>query len=141
MQFKIKINTSENCNEIDVIENGLQNYNANASSINEVKPLNIIATGKDKQIYGGAIGRTWGECCELQQFWVDDLYRSNGVGTFILESFEKEAKNRACTLIYLDTFSFQAPLFYQKRGYKEVSRISGFTGGEAKIHMQKILSS
>jgi len=54
-----------------------------------------------------------------------------------MDSFEREAQNRNCKLIYLDTFTFQAPMLYAKRGYTEISRITGFSGGEEKVHMQK----
>ena len=43
------------------------------------------------------------------------------------------------TLVYLDTFSFQAPSFYQARGYAEVLRTEGFTGGVIKLTMHKWL--
>ena len=32
---------------------------------------------------------------------------------------EEEARGRACKYVFLDTFSFQAPEFYKKHGYKE----------------------
>lgn len=140
MQLQIQINAPANPDEIAVVDTGLQNFNNAASTIIDVKPLHIIATGKDAKVNGGAIGRTWGGCCELQQFWVDAGYRGKGAGTLIMDSFEKEAVDRGCKLVYLDTFTFQAPLFYEKRGYTEVLRITGFSGGEEKICMQKNIS-
>ena len=32
---------------------------------------------------------------------------------------EEEARGRRCKYVFLDTFSFQAPEFYKKHGYKE----------------------
>ena len=140
MQLKIQVNATANPDEIAAVEAGLQNFNNTSSTIIDVKPLKVIATEKNGEVAGGAIGRTWGECCELQQLWVDAGYRCKGAGTLLMDSFEKEAVNRKCKLIYLETFTFQGPMFYEKRGYVEVLRIAGFGGGEEKIYMQKNIS-
>ena len=137
MQLQILTNAHANSESIAKIETGLNDFNRSSSSIAEVEPLHSLATGMDGKVYGGAIGRTWGECCELQLIWVDEEYRGNGIGKLLMDSFENEAVNRGCKLIYLSTFTFQGPLFYEKRGYTEVLRIAGFSGGEEKIHMQK----
>lgn len=137
MQLRIQVNAPAKPDEISAVDTGLKNYNNSSSTIDNVKPLHVIATGDDGKVNGGAIGRTWGECCELQLFWVDAEFRGRGTGTLIMDSFEQEALERDCKLIYLDTFTFQAPIFYKERGYTEVSRITGFTGGEEKIYMQK----
>jgi len=136
-QLDIQIKTPATLDEIAVVETGLQNFNNTTSTIIEVRPLHVIATGKSGAVYGGAIGRTWGECCELLLLWVDDSHKGKGAGTLLMDSFELEAAKRSCHLVYLDTFSFQAPIFYEKRGYTEISRITGFSGGEEKLHMQK----
>jgi len=137
MPLDIKISSPASPEEITVVEKGLQKFNEANSTEGEVKPLHVIANKKNGGVSGGAIGRTWGKCCELQELWVDAELRGKGVGTSLMRSFELEAEKRGCNLIYLSTFSFQSPAFYKKRGYKEVSRISGFSGGEEKIHMQK----
>lgn len=56
-----------------------------------------------------------------------------------MDAFEQNARTRGCQLVYLDTFSFQAPNFYQARGYVEVLRTVGFTGGVIKLTMHKRL--
>ena len=51
---------------------------------------------------------------------------------------EQQAKQYGVTDIYLDTYSFQAPEFYAKLGFKEVGRYTGFpTEGVDKIFLQK----
>jgi len=137
MQLHIQIKSPATEEEIAVVDTGLQNFNNATSTIKDVKPLHIIATEKNGKVNGGAIGRTWGKCCELQSLWVDAEHRGKGSGTLLMDSFEREAEKRGCELVYLDTFSFQAPAFYEKRGYTEVLCITGFSGGEEKLHMQK----
>ena len=140
MQLKIQIHAPASSAELEFVGAGLQKYNNASSNIEDVKPLHVIANGEDGAVNGSGIGRTWGACCELQLLWVDTGCRKKGVGTKIMDAFELEASERGCNLVYLDTFTFQAPLFYKKRGYKEVSRVTGFTGGAEKIYMEKSIS-
>ena len=39
---------------------------------------------------------------------------------------QAEAVRRGCTLAYLDTFNFQAPVFYERLGYEQVHKIASF---------------
>lgn len=105
--------------------------------LSDVRPLHLISSDDTGSTIGGAVGRTWGQCCELQQLWVAAERRQQGIGSQLLESFEREAAARGCALIYLDTFSFQAPSFYALRGYVEVLRVTGYTGGVVKVTLQK----
>jgi hypothetical protein len=40
-----------------------------------VRPPCCIARNSEGSVIGGAVGRTWGDCCELQQLWVDQQQR------------------------------------------------------------------
>ena len=84
---------------------------------------------------GGAVGRTWGECCELQQLWVDSPHRKKGVGTLLVREFERGGAARGCRTFYLDTFSFQALDFYRSLGYAPGLEIAGFPDGIRKYVM------
>lgn len=43
-----------------------------------------------------------------------------------MKQAEATAKERGCKYSFLDTFSFQAPLFYKKHGYKEVFTLENY---------------
>lgn len=73
------------------------------------------------------------ESCELQQLRVRDDHRRRGVGTRLLRSFEDGARRRGCKLLYLDTFSFQAPNFYRKHGFRVGCELKGFPDGVSKF--------
>jgi N-acetylglutamate synthase-like GNAT family acetyltransferase len=92
------------------------------------------------EVVGGAIGRTWGECCELQQLWVSAEHRHRGVGGRLLQEFERRAQERGCRLVYLNTFKFQAPLFYKAHGYEVAFEVQGFTHGVVKYTMTRALA-
>lgn len=90
---------------------------------------------------GGAVERTWGECCELRQLWVADSQRRRGLGTRLVREFERSARDRGCRLLYLETFSFQAKPFYEKIGYQVAAEIKGFEDGIIKYLMTRDLRS
>ena len=134
MVTRISVHSPAPAEVLEIIDAGLDN-----PSFDDVEPLHAIATDDKGQVIGGAVGRTWGKCCELQKLWVAPEFRERYEGTQLMKAFEREAASRACELVYLDTFSFQAPEFYSKLGYHEAFRTSGFTAGVVKITMQKRL--
>jgi len=79
----------------------------------------------------------WGLCCELLQLWVQPELRLQGIGSRLMDAFEAEEQERGCQMVYLKTFSFQAPSFYLARGYEVALRTEGFTGGVVKFTLQK----
>jgi ribosomal protein S18 acetylase RimI-like enzyme len=119
---------------------GLDEYNFSVAPLTDVKELASFATDSSGHTVGGAIGRTWGRCCELLQLWVDPSHRSAGVGSRLLQEFEAHAARRGCDIYYLTTLSFQAPDFYRKLGYESLATISGYPNGITKHLMQKIVA-
>jgi len=113
-----------------VVDDGLGEANERAApSIKSVRRLACFARTPDGTVVGGAVGRTWGECCHLQQLWVDAAQRHAGLGTRVVRRFEEHAMARGCRTFYLDTFTFQAPAFYRKLGYEPALTIEGYGPG------------
>ena len=120
------------------VDTGLDEYNIAAAPLHEVAPLAVFVTDASGEVVGGAVGRTWGAGCELQQLWVKDELRKNGVGTRLLVDFEARARTRGCKVFYLTTLSFQAPDFYRWHGYAVLAQISGYPHGIVKYLMRKV---
>lgn len=68
----------------------------------------------------GLIGSTHGNWLSVKFLWVSEKLRGQKIGSLLLEQAEETARDRGCKFAFLDTFSFQAPSFYQKHGYREV---------------------
>lgn len=125
--------------DLAVVDAGLDRHNRGEPELRLVATLAVFARDDAGQIHAGAVGRTWGQCCELQQLWVAETLRSRGIGTELMNRFEAEARRRACTLVYLDTFSFQARPFYERRGFRVVLATQGFGKGIVKYTLHKQL--
>ncbi|HET9821600.1 MAG TPA: GNAT family N-acetyltransferase [Burkholderiaceae bacterium] len=124
---------------LDAVDAGLCRHNDDEPALAHVRRLCVFATADDGRVVGGAVGRSWGECCELQQLWVSEALRGQGLARRLVGDFEREARRRGCRLAYLDTFSFQAPALYEKLGYRAVLVTRGFTGGIEKYTLHKQL--
>ena len=123
-----------------VVDVGLEDSNARAAPMHDVRALSCFARTPAGAVIGGAIGRTWGKCCELRQLWVDPAQRRSGIGANLVRRFEHHAGTRGCVTFYLDTFSFMAPAFYRKLGYEPALEIAGFAPGIVKLIMLKSTS-
>lgn len=121
------------------VDQSLDAFNRSAGGIGGVRPLACFARSADGVLLGGAIARTWGQCCELQQLWVNEPHRRHGVGRRLVQLVEAEARRRGCTLLYLETFSFQAPEFYRRLGFEPACEFTGFPEGIVKYVMRKDL--
>lgn len=105
---------------------------------NEInKPIEIIVRNNNGEIIGGLYGRSiWGTL-EIKTFVVKTENRDEGIGRKLIIEAEKEAKNRNCRFISLDTFSFQAPEFYEKLGFKKIGTETDFPKGFEKYYYRK----
>ena len=124
-----------------VVDDGIGTFNDTTAPMHDVKPLSCFVRDAAGRVIGGAVGRRWGACTELQQLWVEEGQRHRGLGTGLMARFEALARARGCERIYLDTFSFQAPAFYQALGYGTLARIDGYTAGIVKYTLLKELAA
>lgn len=72
------------------------------------------------EIVAGTAGIIRGDWLLIQELWVKESMRGNGIGSEVLATAEQTAKEKGCSHVLLDTFEFQAPGFYKKKGYQEV---------------------
>jgi GNAT superfamily N-acetyltransferase len=140
MPFTFETLDDRAAGETAIIDAGLKASNRAAAPLNDVRPMTCIARGPSGGVVGGAMGRTWGECAELQQLWVAPEHRRNGIGTQLVKLFEDRARVRGCRTLYLTTFSFQAPALYRSLGYRPAAEVRGFPGGIVKYLMVRTLA-
>lgn len=122
---------------VAAIDAGLDAHNHAVAPLGDVRPLAATAALPSGDIVGGAIGRTWGGCCELLQLWVHPGHRGDGTATRLLAEFERRGAARGCRTFYLTTLSFQAPGFYRQRGYEVLAEMTGYPDGIVKYLMHK----
>jgi GNAT superfamily N-acetyltransferase len=113
-------------------------FNTAATGRGDHKPLAITVEERGK-VVGGLVGETYLDWFAIELIWISDEHRRRGFGKLLVEKAEAEARKRGARNSYLNTFSFQAPGFYKKLGYKEFGRLSGFPKGHSRHWMMKAL--
>lgn len=94
-----------------------------------------------EELVAGLSGWTWGEAAGIGMTWVAESQRGRGVGTLLLDAFEDEARSRGARRVFVTSFTFQAPGFYERHGYAEIFRWDGVpVAGQADVHLRKDLA-
>ena len=128
--------------DIRFLQDKLYEYNAEQTGADDGKWLCIFARDENGNIAAGLHGWTWAGSGKIETLWVRRELRGQGYGTGLLQAAEREAAARGCDRLFLDTFSFQAPLFYQKLGYEIIGTVEDFPSAPHKhYNLRKRLGS
>jgi GNAT superfamily N-acetyltransferase len=92
------------------------------------------------EIVGGIYGDAFVGCMEVDRFWIAEDYRGRGLGTKLMEMMQSEARKIGCTIMYLSTFGFQAPLFYEKLGFERFGSLELKDGAEKILYRKPLLA-
>ena len=105
----------------------------------EVRSLVVLAEN-DSGVVGGLFAETQLSWLRISIMAVSPEWRSRGVGAALLADAERQAVERGCRYAYVDTMEYQAPAFYQARGFKIVGEIPDWDSqGHRKFHLSKQL--
>jgi GNAT superfamily N-acetyltransferase len=104
-----------------------------------VKNVSFVLRNDDRKIVGGITGTIFWYHLHIDFLWVDQSLRGRGYGKELLERIEASARENHCRLILLDSFSFQAPYFYQKYGYQVVGIVEDHPKGYQQFYLEKRL--
>jgi ribosomal protein S18 acetylase RimI-like enzyme len=104
------------------------------------QPLDIALRDGDGRLVGGIMADTYWGWLDIDNLWLDEGYRRQGLGTKLLQTAEKEARRRGCRRAVLSTFSFQARDFYEKLGYQVAGQLDDYPPGQSFFWMVKELS-
>jgi len=116
----------------------------NESRIGPVKPELLAIVLRDPE--GGTVtGGLWGASV-VGWLYVDLLvvpegFRGQGLGSELLRKAETIARKRGCIGMWLHTATFQAPAFYEKRGFQAFGTVPDYPPGHATIFYLKRLDA
>jgi len=115
-------------------------FNAAASGYDDGESFTAVRRSASGTLEAGISGYTWGGCCYVAYLWVSETLRGKGIGTQLLESVERYARERGCRVAFVSTHSFQAPAFYERMGYEQIARIDDHPVGFASFFYRKRLT-
>ena len=119
----------------------LDRVNATATpGVAPARELTVRVLDAEGELAAGLSGWTWGVAAGIAMTWVREASRGDGLGRRLLAEFESEARSRGATHVFVTSFTFQAPGFYERHGYREIFRWDGVpTEGTADVHLRKEL--
>jgi GNAT superfamily N-acetyltransferase len=123
----------------EAIQQGINQFNQQQAGDYNFKKLCLSLRDAEQKIVGGLVGETYWECFYIELFWISEPYRKDGYGSTILQMAEDEARGRGVKQVFLNTFSFQAPDFYQKYGYRVFGELPNFPPGHKCVFLTKSL--
>jgi ribosomal protein S18 acetylase RimI-like enzyme len=105
----------------------------------QVRPLDLFLESNDK-IVAGLTSDTYWDWWEIDHLWVGEEHRRLGLGRRLMQAAEREARYRGCRHVRLSTYSFQAPGFYARLGFRVVGQLDDFPPGAVYYWLRKDLA-
>ena len=130
---------SEDKPEWGIIGPAISAYNEQQAGDDQGRNLCFVVRGPDDEIVGGVIGATYWNWLHVDLMWVKEELRGRGYGGQLLAMAEEEARKRGAEHAYLDTFSFQAPGFYERYGYRVFGELEDCPTGHQRYFLTKEL--
>jgi ribosomal protein S18 acetylase RimI-like enzyme len=126
--------------DFQALATGLLSHHASQGHPRTWQKFCIFLKDDEEEVHAGIIVTFLWNGMHIDSLWVSESIRTQGWGRRLMELAEQEARNRGCTIAYTDTFSWQAPGFYEKLGYSLYGRLEGFPEGNALSYYSKELS-
>lgn len=120
---------------------GLIRYNrAHAGPLRYTRTVLTVRDGAGR-VQGGLILQSYWKESYVELLWLSDRSRRLGHGRRLMEEAERRARRRGSLLIHLNTYSFQAPGFYEKLGFRRFGGMAGSPRGASRHFYVKRLSA
>jgi len=118
---------------------GLEAFNRKAGGPLRSSRSMLSLRASSGRLLGGLIMQSYWRETYIELLWLSGRARGAGLGAKLLKEAERHARRRHSRVIHLNTYSFQAPGFYEKQGYRRFGRISGSPPGESRLFYVKDL--
>lgn len=101
-------------------------------------PKNVTLALQDVGgIRGGLIGFIQWDWLYIEILAVDQRLRGQGWGRRLIDAAEAIAADEKCVGLWLSTFTFQAPDFYDRIGFTLCGRIDDYPPGHSRLFFKK----
>ena len=118
---------------------GLVGFNRERAGAFKYSRIIVSARDGKGRLLGGLILQSYWRESYIELLWLSARARGKGIGSKLVEEAERRARRRGSRLIHLNTYSFQAPGFYEKQGYRRFGGISGSPrGGSRHFYVKRL---
>ena len=118
---------------------GLVEFNRGAVGPLRYSRKVVTVRGANGRVLGGLILESYLRESYVELLWLSPAARGARLGSRLLQAGERLARERGSVLIHLNTYSFQAPRFYEKHGYRRFGSMAGSPAGGSRYFYVKRL--
>lgn len=120
---------------------GLIRYNRRTAGPFRYSRTVLSVRDGNGRLLGGLILQSYWKESYVELLWLSGKARRLGYGRRLMAEAERRARRRGSLLMHLNTYSFQAPGFYEKLGFKRFGGMSGSPPGASRHFYVKRLSA
>jgi GNAT superfamily N-acetyltransferase len=134
--MKITYTDSDEDRRRSQLVKGLVNYNDSSGPLENWEWMGFYAEDDAGNLLGGIHGNFEWDYLFIKHLWV--LEQGKGLGSLLLQEAEKLAHHKNKKGVWLDTFEFQARIFYEKQGYVIFGTIPGAANEHTRYFLRKV---
>jgi ribosomal protein S18 acetylase RimI-like enzyme len=139
MDFDLTVESTRSEMLLTRVKVGMRRHAEAATPWEDYSDLTVVARTAEGTVAGAAFGEAGRGWLHLSVVWVDEAHRGFGVGRKLVAAVEAEGHRQGCANAYLDSFSYQAPGFYEKLGYEIFGVLEDYPLGHQRFYMRKTL--
>ncbi len=139
MSWVISIEDDPSPDDLRAIQDGLTRHALPMTLVPGFQRVAVLARDDRATLVGGAVGTIDWNWLHVALLWVSEPLRHTGLGTRLMDQIEEVGARRGCTQAHLDTFSYQARPFYERRGYRVFAALNDYPPGHQRFFMEKPL--
>jgi GNAT superfamily N-acetyltransferase len=124
----------------EAVLEGLKVFNEGTAGPYDLHYVHLAMRADDGSLVAGLVGLCYWNMLHVDLLWVTPSHRRSGCGTALLRRAEQIALERVCDVVYLSTYSFQAPEFYRKQGYETFGVLENAPAGFSTTWFSKRLT-
>ncbi|WP_267551746.1 GNAT family N-acetyltransferase [Rhizobium rhizogenes] len=116
----------------------LDAFNKTKAGDENYEPIAIVLRDEAEKIVGGLWAQLYFDWVFIELLFIPENLRGENLGARLLSQLEEIAKAKNCVGVWLDTFSFQAPGFYERQGYERFATMDNYPKGMARFFFRKV---
>ncbi len=135
---RLLLSEAEETPLLDVLVEGFRGFNGPFVGEHGYKPLRLMVFRDGEETPAGGIqAHCYAAWLHILMVFLPEDLRGQDLGTLMFDRVEAEAQARGCIGAYLDTLSWQARPFYEKRGYTLFGTLPDSPPGHSRYFMMK----
>jgi ribosomal protein S18 acetylase RimI-like enzyme len=102
-------------------------------------PVKLFLVDENNRVCGGLFADIYWHALQIITLWVHEDHRGKGYGLKLVQDAEAVARKNACTIMMVETASFNGPDFYLKAGFEITGQLENFPEGNTFYYFNKRL--